>query len=173
MFSADKINFYILGLPGLILFLIIFPLIASMLVGNAVAGILFGSLIAISKFFNVTLKPFDLPRFGSFSIVKTLISLFLISWLVSFLYGNIVINMTYDDFIYLMDLVKQTILNSQYVINIESQVSFEFIKMYAHILSFSLSTVYFIKLFILTYPIFTIIVFSFEPLADSHKKLII
>jgi len=79
--------------------------------------------------------------------------------------------MTYDDFIYLMDLVKQTILNSQYVINIESQASFEFIKMYAHILSFSLSTVYFIKLFILTYPIFTIIVFSFMYLLHNSLKV--
>lgn len=171
MFSVDKINYYTLGLPGLILFLIFFPLIASMLVDNTIAGILFGSLIAISKFFNVVLRPFDMPCFGSFSIGKTLISLFLISWLVSFLYGNIVINMTYNDFIYLMDLVKQTILNSQYIINIDNQVLLEFIKMYAHILSFSISTVYFIKLFILTYPIFTIIVFSLVYLLHNSLNL--
>jgi hypothetical protein len=171
MFSVDKINYYTLGFPGLILFLIFFPLIAYMLVDNTIAGILFGFLIAISKFFNVVLRPFDIPRFGSFSIGKTLISLFLISWLVSFLYGNIVINMTYNDFIYLMDLVKQTILNSQYIINIDNQVLLEFIKMYAHILSFSISTVYFIKLFILTYPIFTIIVFSLVYLLHNSLNL--
>ena len=171
MFSVDKINYYTLGLPGLILFLIFFPLIASMLVDNTIAGILFGFLIAISKFFNVVLRPFDIPRFGSFSIGKTLISLFLISWLVSFLYGNIVINMAYNDFIYLMDLVKQTILNSQYIINIDNQVLLEFIKMYAHILSFSISTVYFIKLFILTYPIFTIIVFFLVYLLHNSLNL--
>ena len=171
MCSVDKISYYTLGFPGLILFLIFFPLIASMFVDNTIAGILFGFLIAISKFFNVVLRLFDIPRFGSFSIGKTLISLFLISWLVSFLYGYIVINMTYNDFIYLMDLVKQTILNSQYIINIDNQVLLEFIKMYAHILSFSISTVYFIKLFILTYPIFTIIVFFLVYLLHNSLNL--
>ena len=58
-------------MQGLILFLIIFPLIASMFVDNTIAGILFGFLIAISKFFNVVLRPFDIPRIGSFSIGKT------------------------------------------------------------------------------------------------------
>ena len=90
MFLRDKINYYIQGLPGLFFFLIFFPLIASVIVDKTVAGILFGLMITISKFFNVTLRPFDRPRFGSFNIVKTLISLFLISWLVSFLYENMI-----------------------------------------------------------------------------------
>jgi len=165
-FKKIKIFLYeLLKLPGLLFFIFIFPLVSLMVtevismnifmqiglqIPNEIfTGVLLGIIIfASTSLFPIQLRVLDLPRFGRFSKLKFFISIIISSSIVSYFMKILNLNLDYNSFLTLIELLSIDITN----INIESNnFLLQYFLILVKILPIALATVYFIKLFIFTF----------------------
>ena len=166
IFKKIEIFLYeLLKLPGLLFFIFIFPLISLMvtevisiniflqiglnLPNEIFTGILLGIIIFVStSLFPVELRVLDLPKFGKFSKLKFFISIIISSLIVSYFMKILNLNLDYNSFLTLIELLSIDITN---VIFESNNFLVQYFLILVKILPIALATVYFIKLFIFTF----------------------
>jgi hypothetical protein len=166
IFKKIEIFLYeLLKLPGLLFFIFIFPLISLMvtevisiniflqiglnLPNEIFTGILLGIIIfASTSLFPVELRVLDLPKFGKFSKLKFFISIIVSSLIVSYFMKILNLNLDYNSFLTLTELLSIDITN---VIFESNNFLVQYFLILVKILPIALATVYFIKLFIFTF----------------------
>jgi hypothetical protein len=155
----------LLKLPGLLFFIFIIPLISLMatevisiniflqtglkLPNEIFTGILLGIIIfASTSLFPIELRVLDLPKFGRFSKFKFFISIIVSSLIVSYFMKILNLNLDYNSFLTLIELLSIDITNITFESN---NFLVQYFLILVKIIPIALATVYFIKLFIFTF----------------------
>jgi len=146
------INYYVTGIPGVAFLLFLFPIISYILTNSLIlSGILFGLVLTPSIFFHIKLRFFELPKLGSFSSIKSIVSIFVVSSVVSYFLGQLNVEVNISDFTYLYKVFDDIFVHLLTDINIENKALFQLLLLHVKISAIALAVISLIKLFIYTF----------------------